>query len=78
MNHIPDHLKGLSAAEILLKMQATNNKMDNKEYITFLEMHMLIAIKDAMCALTDRELGFTSGLGSEARAIAFLNTICPP
>lgn len=78
MNNIPAHLKGKSATEILQQMQTTHRALGNREYIIFLEMNLLIALKDALCTLTDREMGVKSGLAGEGRAIAFLNTICPP
>ncbi len=78
MNNIPQHLKGMSAVEITQQLKLNSNQMDSKSYITFLEMHLLIAIKDALCVLTDRELRMQSELAAEGRAIAFLNTVCPP
>ena len=74
MNQIPAHLKGLSAAEIVQQIRVANAPCDAPAYMAFLEMHLLIAIKDALCACDDAEWGLAA---AEGRAIAFLNMICP-
>lgn len=77
MNNIPSHLQGLNAVDILHRMRDSNQGMGEREYVTFLEMHLLLAISHALSALTDREVGLRTGLAVESRAVTFLKTLCP-
>jgi hypothetical protein len=83
---IPDYLKGKSAADIvnevrnnfIFKDRHTPETLSVEGYCDYLETHLLLAVKDALCNADEvKELIQEGQYNAMGRAIAFLNMVLP-
>lgn len=78
---IPEYLKGKSAAQIVdvMTLKFISGTHDNGEdYIKYLEMLLLLAVKDALMNCDEvKELIQNGEYQAQQRAIAFLNIVLP-